>query len=116
MRWLVDQMRRAYDYVVMDTAPLLPVADATVPAGLVDGTVVVANVGRVRRTQLVQALDNLERVSAHVLGVVLNQVRRDEESYSYQAPKDSDRPAGEVAGEPPRTRDRLPAGRPSAGS
>ena len=115
MRWLVEQMRRSYDYVVMDTSPLLPVADATVLAGLVDGTIVVANVGRVRRMQLVQALANLERVSARVLGVVLNQVRRDEETYTYRqreggsdvAP--SARPKAD-AGVP------APAGRPSIGS
>ncbi|SNS73331.1 capsular exopolysaccharide family [Geodermatophilus pulveris] len=84
MRWLVDQLRQAYDYVVVDTSPLLPVADASVLAGLVDGTVVVANVTRVRRAQLRQALGNLEQVSARVFGVVLNQVRRDEEPYSYR--------------------------------
>lgn len=115
MRGLVGQLRRAYDYVVIDTAPLLPVADATVLAGLVDGTVVVAHSGRVRRTQLVQALGNLERVSARVLGVVLNQVRRDEESYSYQQ-RDAgvgDRGAGSRAA---AGADSAPAGRLSVGA
>lgn len=117
MRWLVDQMRRSYDYVVMDTAPLLPVADATVLAGLVDGTAVVAHVGRVRRTQLGQALEHLERVSARVLGVVLNQVHRDEESYTYRQHEDGPDAAGAVV-PPPRVDvvGRAPAGRPSAGS
>lgn len=123
MRRLVAQLRRTYDHVVIDTSPLLPVADATVLAGLVDGTVVVAHSGRVRRTQLAQALGNLERVSAHVLGVVLNQIHRDEETYSYRQREegsdtgpatavderaDADRPV--PAGRP------LPAGRPSVGS
>jgi capsular exopolysaccharide synthesis family protein len=117
MRRLVDQVRRAYDYVVIDTSPLLPVADATVLAGLVDGTVVVAHSGRVRRTQLTQALGNLERVSAHVLGVVLNQIRRDEETYSYRQREDRADVARPVAPRKPADADRrLPAGRPSAGS
>lgn len=117
MRWLLDQLRRSYDYVVIDTAPLLPVADATVLAGLVDGTAVVAHVGRVRRTQLGQALAHLERVSARVLGVVLNQVRRDEESYSYRQHGTEADVAGAEAPRPrPDVADRAPAGRPSAGS
>jgi capsular exopolysaccharide synthesis family protein len=117
MRWLVDHVRRAYDYVVIDTSPLLPVADATVLAGLVDGTVVVAHSHRVRRTQLAQALANLERVSASVLGVVLNQVRRDEETYAYRQREDGPDATGSASvRKRPDADRRLPAGRPSAGS
>lgn len=117
MRWLVDQMRRSYDYVVIDTAPLLPVADATVLAGLVDGTAVVAHVGRVRRTQLGQALTHLERVSARVLGVVLNQVRRDEESYNYRQHVTAEDAVDAAAFAPrPVEGSPAPAGRPAVGS
>jgi capsular exopolysaccharide synthesis family protein len=84
MRRLVDQMRMSYDHVIVDTAPLLPVVDATVLSRVVDGTVVVARAGAVRRAQLVEALANLERVSARVLGVVLNRVHRDDDSYAYE--------------------------------
>ena len=83
MRRLVSELRTRYEYVVVDTPPVLPVADASVLSRVVDGMVVVANARRVRRRQLTQGLGDLSRVSAHVLGVVLNQVRRDEESYSY---------------------------------
>ncbi|MGY1673607.1 polysaccharide biosynthesis tyrosine autokinase [Geodermatophilus sp. SYSU D00710] len=117
MRWLVDRVRQAYDYVVVDTSPLLPVADATVLAGLVDGTVVVANASRVRRTQLSHALGNLERVSARVLGVVLNHVRRDEEAYSYrQGEVVPERVTAEGDRRPADVAHRAPAGRPSVGS
>jgi Mrp family chromosome partitioning ATPase len=61
------------------------VADASVLSRLVDGMVVVANAGRVRRRQLAQSEKDLSQVSARILGVVLNGVRRDEESYSYRA-------------------------------
>ncbi|MCU1614735.1 MAG: capsular exopolysaccharide family [Frankiales bacterium] len=84
MRRLVALMRTSYEYVVVDTAPLLPVADATVLSRVVDGTVVVAQAGRVRRAQVGQALANLEQVSARVLGVVLNRVRRDNDLYAYE--------------------------------
>ena len=67
----------------MDTTPVLPVADASVLSRVVDGVVVVADARRVRRRQLSQGLGDLAQVSAPVLGVVLNRVRRDEESYTY---------------------------------
>jgi polysaccharide biosynthesis transport protein len=85
MRRLLDRLRTRYDHVVLDSAPLLPVADSAVLAGLVDGTMLVVNGTKVRRHQLVESLANLARVDAPVLGVVLNQVARDERSYGYYA-------------------------------
>jgi capsular exopolysaccharide synthesis family protein len=110
MRAVVADLRSRYDYVVLDTTPVLPVADASVLSGVVDGMVVVANARRVRRRQLTQGLGDLSQVSARVLGVVLNQVRRDEETYSY-AHTGSD--AEPTAGELPAVPD--PAGRQPVG-
>jgi Mrp family chromosome partitioning ATPase len=97
MRRLVAGLRIAYDYVVVDTTPVLPVADASVLSRLVDGMVVVAHTRRVRRRQLEQGLGDLARVSAHVLGVVVNGVRREEETYSYRAAGAAAGPAVEPA-------------------
>lgn len=83
MRSLLADLRTRYDHVVVDTTPVLPVADASVLSRVVDGVVVVADARRVRRRQLSQGLGDLAQVSAPVLGVVLNRVRRDEESYTY---------------------------------
>jgi capsular exopolysaccharide synthesis family protein len=97
MRRLVEQMRRDYDYVVFDSAPLLPVADAVVLSRVVDGTVVVAQAGRVRRGQVVRALANLEQVSAPVVGLVLNRVRQDGGTYDYERRESPVRPAAPTA-------------------
>jgi succinoglycan biosynthesis transport protein ExoP len=94
MRRLIASLRTTYDYVVIDTAPLLPVADTAVLSRLVDGTVLVAQAGRVRRGEVVQALANLAQVDARVLGVVLNRVRRDEDAYAYEP---SEAPAAQSA-------------------
>ncbi|MGY1854925.1 polysaccharide biosynthesis tyrosine autokinase [Modestobacter sp. SYSU DS0290] len=85
---LLDEMAGAYEFVVLDAAPLLAVADAAVLAHRTDGTVLVANVRQARRPQLAEALENLEKVGARVLGVVLNGVRRDEQVYAYQRRQD----------------------------
>jgi capsular exopolysaccharide synthesis family protein len=116
MRRLVGVLRRTYDYVVVDTAPVLPVADASVLSRLVDGMVLVAHGRRVRRRQLVQSRQDLAQVSARVLGVVLNGVRRDEESYTYRQREDGARRAGQATRRPVARPATLPAGRPSAGS
>ncbi len=82
---LLRALREGYDYVVLDTAPVLPVADAVVLSRLVDGTLVVVNATRARRGELSETLSALDRVGAQVPGIVLNQVRRDEDAYGYAA-------------------------------
>jgi capsular exopolysaccharide synthesis family protein len=83
MRRLLRAVRADFEYVVLDTAPVLPVADAVVLSRLVDGTLVVVNANRARRGELSDTLSALDRVGAQVPGIVLNQVRRDEEAYGY---------------------------------
>jgi capsular exopolysaccharide synthesis family protein len=97
MRGLLEDLRGRYDHVVIDTAPLLPVADAAVLSRLVDGTLLVAQAGRVRRAELTRALGNLDQVSARVLGIVLNRVRGEESSYSYGRIAHEDEPQATAA-------------------
>ena len=75
MQHLVEEARDRYDWVVLDTPPVLPVADALLLAHLSDGALVVAGLDRLRRPQLLEALDRLQKVGASVPGVVANRVR-----------------------------------------
>jgi capsular exopolysaccharide synthesis family protein len=85
MRRVLEELRRHYDYVILDAAPLLPVADAVILSRAVDGALVVANVTKVRRHQLAHSVGSLAQVKARVLGVVLNQVQRNDPAYGYEA-------------------------------
>jgi capsular exopolysaccharide synthesis family protein len=93
MTRLLAELREAYDHVVLDTAPVLPVADALILSRAVDGMLLVANATRVRRAEFGQSVAALRRVDARVLGVVLNQARREEHISEY-------RPRDESAGLP----------------
>src|SRR5699024_11250530 len=86
--------RRRYDTLIVDSAPLLAVADRTALTQRVSGTLMVVGSGRVRRPHLAQALRKLEIVQLPILGIVLNRVpRRGLSSYSepYGAPAESPR-------------------------
>ena len=69
------EVRRHYDYVVIDCAPVLPVADPAILGSHVDGTLLVVQVGRVARAALRRAKALLEAAKARVLGVCLTGVR-----------------------------------------
>ncbi|QAY63351.1 polysaccharide biosynthesis tyrosine autokinase [Xylanimonas allomyrinae] len=68
-------LRRRYDVVIVDTAPLLPVTDGAILARLAGGAIIVVGADTVHRQQLEAALTTLGTVGAPVLGLVLNRAR-----------------------------------------
>jgi len=64
-----------YDMIFIDAPPILPVADATEVATLVDGVVMVYTVGKIGRGVLKRAKTSLDNVGGKVVGVILNNVK-----------------------------------------
>ena len=71
---LLDELRNQADVVVIDSPPVLVVADATLLARQVDGVLLVLKAGHTRKRAAQQAVESLQQVGATVLGVVLNGV------------------------------------------
>lgn len=67
---ILNEARQLYDFVVLDTPPLLPVFDTALLARLVDGVLVVVAANRTPRKLLGEALNLLD--PAKVLGIVFN--------------------------------------------
>ncbi|HEV8306491.1 MAG TPA: AAA family ATPase [Methylomirabilota bacterium] len=72
---LLAEVRQRYDFVILDCAPVLPVADPTILGSRVDGTLLVVRVGSVARAALRRAKALLEAARARVLGVCLTGVK-----------------------------------------
>ena len=83
MKNLLKSARSAYDYVLIDMAPLGSVIDAAVVAPMVDGVVMVVCSGEIKYRFAQDVKELLERANAHILGVVLNKV--DQGRYSAYA-------------------------------
>jgi Mrp family chromosome partitioning ATPase len=66
---------KEYDFIFVDAPPVLPVADATEIAPLMDGIFLVYTVGKIGRGVLKRAKSTLDNVDARVLGVILNNVK-----------------------------------------
>jgi Mrp family chromosome partitioning ATPase len=80
---LLETVSRWFDYVIIDSPPLLAVADALMLSIQVDGVVLVASAGSIPRKQLEQTLRRLSDVNANVVGVVLNRQKAGADSYSH---------------------------------
>jgi len=86
MSALLSELAGEAELVLVDSPPVLPVADASIlsSGSIVDGVVLVVRAGSTRRQELRDAVENLSKAGANVLGVVLNGVSsRGEQYYQY---------------------------------
>ncbi|MDL5206284.1 polysaccharide biosynthesis tyrosine autokinase [Streptomyces sp. ALI-76-A] len=72
MEEVLRELTDMYDIVIVDTAPLLPVADTVGLASFSQGALLVVRAGRTNRDQVRTAAESLERVGARVLGTVFS--------------------------------------------
>ncbi|MCR9293751.1 MAG: polysaccharide biosynthesis tyrosine autokinase [bacterium] len=79
---VLDTVRESYDYVIVDTPPVLAVADACAVAARVDGVLLTIRLRRDSKPAATQAGNALGSVGSRVLGVVVNGVARGE-GYDY---------------------------------
>jgi tyrosine-protein kinase Etk/Wzc len=98
-REFIKEAGQNYNFVFFDAPPILPVADATEIAPLVDGVILVYTVGRIGRGVLKRAKSSLDNVDAKVLGVILNNVKPEigpdyfkYHSQHYYGPEDETQP------------------------
>jgi len=80
---LLSLLTQHVDVVVIDSPPVLPVADAAVLAQSVDGVLLVVDAGETRRGVAQHAVDSLRQVGANVIGAVLNRVPTRKGGYYY---------------------------------
>lgn len=82
-RALWGKLLEKFDYVLVDAPPVLAVTDAVLLASQVEGVILVLWAGNVRVDAAQAAKEELLRVGARLLGVVLNKVRLPSRDYYY---------------------------------
>lgn len=96
MKMLIERLEQAFDIVIVDAPPLLPVTDAAVLSRHVGGVVVVVGAFKTKQHDLDKSLKALEMVEANILGVVLNRLPvkgPDAYAYAYYGLEQSERDA-----------------------
>lgn len=85
MARVMSQLTELADLVLLDSPPITAVSDAAILAARVDGVLLVVDSGRTRRALAQQAKEQLARVGARLLGVVLNNVKPGRNVYGHQS-------------------------------
>lgn len=107
MRTLLAELAGRYDHVILDSPPILPVADSLTLTAASDGVLVVVEAGRTTASTVRNCLQRLEGIRAPVVGLVLNRAHVARGDYGYEA---------YVAGRDRSSRQGGPAERPAPGS
>ena len=81
---LLEYVRAAYDFVVIDSPPILAVTDPASVAARADGVIVTLRLAKRSRDLAKRAVDQLQNVGANILGVVVNGVDS-VETYGYRS-------------------------------
>ena len=79
---LMGQLAGAFDWIIVDSPPLLPLADTTVWARLTEGTLLVTREGKTERAQLQQGLAMIKK--SDLLGCVVNGCSESDNKNYYQ--------------------------------
>lgn len=80
---IIQQLAAKVDFTIIDTAPLLPVADGAEVAALTDATLVVHHAGKTTKDQAARSVESLAKVGERPVGVVLNMMTRSRGNYDY---------------------------------
>ena len=105
MKKLLDELRTKYDYVIIDTPPVLLLSDSLALAPIIDGTVLVCRHQVSYISDIERALNTLSFAKANVLGVVVNDYKQPKTNsyggykkyyyynynYSYGSPNPNDK-------------------------
>jgi capsular exopolysaccharide synthesis family protein len=93
---LLERLRGEFDFIVVDTPPLLPVVDTHILAGLVDGVLLVVRARYTRREVFERGLESFQ--VTNLLGAVVNDVdyHRTRYAYAYQYQSKQFKAAGSV--------------------
>lgn len=83
MSKILSKVGEIADLVILDSPPVMAVTDSSVLAPRVDGVLIVMQPGKTKLAASKQAIEQLKRAGANVIGVVLNNVEISRSSYKY---------------------------------
>ena len=85
---LLDEVKSQYDYIIIDTPPLVPVIDSAIISNICDRIIMVIECNRISCRLAASVTKQLNKTNCRILGVILNKVDNNKKS-SYEKYYDS---------------------------
>ena len=86
MHWILQEARKSYDYIIIDTPPVQAVADPLILAQKCDGVVLVVSSGKTSMSDCIKAKELLAKNGATLLGTIINKSPKKVKKGGYYYP------------------------------
>ena len=83
MTAFLEEMKKHFDYIVLDTPPLQAVTDAQILSTKVDGSLIVVRAGVTKKDAVHNAVSIINKVNGNIIGTVLNGADNSKDKYYY---------------------------------
>ena len=83
MTAFLEEMKKHFDYIVLDTPPLQAVADAQILSTKVDGSLIVVRAGVTKKDAVHNAVSIINKVNGNIIVTVLNAADNSKDNYYY---------------------------------
>ena len=83
MTAFIEEMKKEFKYIILDTPPLQAVTDAQVLSTKADGVLLVVKAGSTKKEMVFNSVDLIKKVQGKVIGTVLNGVENKKNNYYY---------------------------------
>jgi len=81
MKELMEEAKTRFDFVLIDTPPVLAVIDPVITSSFSDGTIFVIKAGETSRKPFLKAVDEFEKANSKIIGVLFNEIKIKKQSY-----------------------------------
>ena len=83
MTAFLEEMKKHFDYIVLDTPPLQAVSDAQILSTKADGTLIVVRAGVTKKDAVQNSVSIIKKVNGNIIGTVLNAAEHKKDRYYY---------------------------------
>lgn len=83
MHKILEALTNRFDFVILDSPPVLAVSDAAGLSTQVDYVIIVGEAGRLRRKELREVESRLRKANANIIGVTLNRLKPQNTGFYY---------------------------------
>jgi capsular exopolysaccharide synthesis family protein len=84
MKVMLESLRARFDYIFIDSPPVMPLTDPCILGAMADGVIMVAQAGRTQRDMIKHAQQRLTQSHANVLGFIITNVEYHLPTYLYR--------------------------------
>ncbi len=75
MKELMEELKKTFDIILLDTPPVMAVVDAIIISSIVDSTVCIIQAGKTMRKPFLRSVEELRRANTKIMGVIFNEVK-----------------------------------------